>query len=90
MKRVSLAGSSSGGHTHAKVKVPKPIALGGVRTAKDLENFLWGMEQCFQVARIPDGERVSITSMYLSGDAKLWWRTRTEYDAIAGRPQIET
>ncbi|RVW15655.1 hypothetical protein CK203_075362 [Vitis vinifera] len=28
--------------------------------------------------------------MYLTGDAKLWWRTRMEDDAESGRPQITT
>jgi hypothetical protein len=28
--------------------------------------------------------------MYLSGDAKLWWRTRTKEDLNAGRPKVET
>ena len=37
---------------------------------------------------MPDNEMVSITSMYLSGDAKLWWRTRMRDDAESGRPQI--
>ena len=54
--------------------------------AKELENFLWDMEQFFKVAHIPDGEKVSITSMYLTGDAKLRWRTRMEDDAESGRP----
>ena len=31
-----------------------------------------------------------ITTMYLTGDAKLWWRTRTSDDAAAGRPKIES
>lgn len=26
-------------------------------------------------------EQVNITSMYLTGDAKLWWRTRLDDDA---------
>ena len=36
------------------------------------------------------GEQVTITTMYLTGDAKLWWRTRTSDDAAAGRPKIES
>ncbi|KAL6321338.1 hypothetical protein AAG906_016393 [Vitis piasezkii] len=39
------------------------------------------MEQFFKATHIPDGEKVSITSMNLTGDAKLWWRTRMEDDA---------
>ena len=48
------------------------------------------MEQYFKDARIPFGDQVTITSMYLSGDAKLWWRTRREDDGSVGRPLIET
>ena len=44
------------------------------------------MEQFFKAAHVPDSEMVSITSMYLSGDAKLWWRTRMGDDAESGRP----
>ena len=54
-----------------KVKVPEPKLFNGVRSAKDLENFLWDMEQYFKATRVLDQEMVTITSMYLSGDAKL-------------------
>ncbi|KAL0387745.1 UNVERIFIED_CONTAM: hypothetical protein Sradi_2656300 [Sesamum radiatum] len=43
-----------------------------------------------EAARIPEAEKVSITSMYLTGDAKLWWRTRLSDDASANRDRIET
>lgn len=87
----AIHGSSRGGGDplSQKIKVPDPKSFSGTRNAKELENFLWDMEQYFKAARIPDGEKVTITSMYLSGDAKLWWRTRTEDDASAGRPRIE-
>ena len=52
---------------------------------KELENFLWDIEQFFKATHIPDGE-VSITTMYLTSDAKLWWRTRMEDDAKSRRP----
>ena len=38
---------------------------------KDLENFLWDVGQYFKAVDVPKGEKVSIASMYLSGDAKL-------------------
>lgn len=47
------------------------------------------MEEYFKAARVPEGERVRITSMYLTGDAKLLWRRRMEDDAYADRPKIE-
>ena len=48
------------------------------------------MEQYFQATRVSEREQVTITSMYLFGDAKLWWRGRINDDACAGRPRIET
>ena len=68
----------------AKVRMPAPKPFGGARNAKDLENFLWDMEQYFIAARIPFGEQVTITTTYLSGDGKLWWRTRSSDDATVG------
>ena len=67
----------------SKIRVPSPDTFSGTRSSKELENFLWDMEQYFRAARIPDNEKVTITSMYLSGDAKLWWRTRMADDASA-------
>ncbi|RWR91973.1 hypothetical protein CKAN_02116100 [Cinnamomum micranthum f. kanehirae] len=73
-----------------RVKVPEPKPFAGTRNAKEQENFLWDMEQYFAAAHILIEERVTITSMYLSGDAKLWWRTRVDDDLSAGRTPITT
>ena len=73
-----------------KVIVPEPKGFDGTRSAKELENFLWDMDQFFRAAQVADEEKVSITGMYLMGDAKLWWRTRLEGDDESGRPQIST
>ncbi|KAG6510926.1 hypothetical protein ZIOFF_028973 [Zingiber officinale] len=72
------------------VRVPEPKSFGGTRSAKELENFLWDMEQYFVAAKVPETEKVTISSMYLIGDAKLWWRTRMVDDANAGRQKIDT
>jgi hypothetical protein len=48
------------------------------------------MEQYFSVARIDVVEQVDLTVMYLTGDAKVWWRIRTKKDLSAGCPKIET
>ena len=74
----------------AKFKVPEPKCFGGTRSAKELENFLWDMEQYFVAAKVLDSEKVTITNMYLSEDAKLWWRTRLTYDSNAGRSKIDS
>ena len=73
-----------------KVKVPKPKPFNGSRSAKDLENFLWDMEQYFKATRVSDQEMVTITSMYLLGDTRLCWRTRVEDDADASRGKIDS
>ena len=70
------------------VRILEPKGFGGSRNAKELENFQWDMKQFFKAAHVPNEEMVSITSMYLSGDAKLWWRTRMRDYAESGRPQI--
>jgi hypothetical protein len=70
--------------------VSEPNLFGGVRSSKELENFLWDMEQYFSVVKIGMAEQVDLTMMYFMGDAKFWWRTRTKEDLSAGRPKIET
>lgn len=52
--------------------MPKPKVFVGERSSKELENFLWDMEQYFQVMKVSNAERMSIMTMYLVGDAKLW------------------
>lgn len=73
-----------------KVCVPEPKPFGDAWNGKDLENFLWDIKQYFNVAHILADEQEMITSMYLIGDAKLWWRTRTIDDVAVGKPQINT
>lgn len=48
------------------------------------------MEQYLLAAHIPDREKVMIISMYLIGDAKLWWQTRLQDDEHANKLHIET
>ena len=48
-----------------------------------------GHEQYFTAARVPDADMLNITTMYLTGDAKLWWRNRNADDVSAGRPKID-
>ena len=79
----SVAGSDK-----RRVKVPEPKPFSGARSAKDLENFLWDMEQYFKAVHTPVEEMVTIATMYLHGDAKLWWRTRVDNDQEAGRAEI--
>ena len=70
--------------------MPEPKFFDGARSFKELENFLWYMEQYFSVVEIGVAEQVHLTVMYPTGDAKLWWRTRTKEDFSAGCLKIET
>lgn len=61
---------------NAEFKVPEPKSFGGTRSSKDLENYLWDIEQYFHTAKISVSQQVHFAAMYLTGDAKLWRRTR--------------
>uniref|UniRef100_A0A803N8T0 Retrotransposon gag domain-containing protein n=1 Tax=Chenopodium quinoa TaxID=63459 RepID=A0A803N8T0_CHEQI len=71
---------------------PHAESSGGNRrpsNAKDVENFLWDIDQYFRVAHVPDHDKVSVATMYLAGDAKLWWRSRVELDRSTRRNPIQ-
>ena len=76
LKKAVLQGCSSSPEAPPKVQVLKPKGFNGNMNTKELENFLWDMEQFFRATHVLDDEKVSITNMYLTGDDKLWWRTR--------------
>jgi len=81
--------NSPSGVSTSKRNVPKPKSFGRAKSSKELENFLWDMEQYFSVMKISVAEQVNLTVMYLTGDAKLWWRTRIEENLNAGHPKIK-
>lgn len=59
--------------------VPKPKEFKGSRSAKDVDNFLWHMEQYFgAIGMVDDASKVSTASMYLADIALLWWRRRSD------------
>ncbi|KAL0434181.1 UNVERIFIED_CONTAM: hypothetical protein Slati_2752400 [Sesamum latifolium] len=61
----------------ARLQIPEPKAYGGARDAKEVENFLFDMEQYFLAVNVEDvARKVSTATIYLTGDAKLWWRTK--------------
>ena len=71
------------------MKIIEPKEFGGTRSTKKLENFLWDMEKYFIAALVRDDDKVSITTMYLVKDAKLWWRTRMAEQVTVERPKID-
>ncbi|ERN03666.1 hypothetical protein AMTR_s00144p00067150 [Amborella trichopoda] len=71
-----------------KIHIPEPRCYDGARDAKELENFLWDIEQDFWAVRCEEDAMVPTATMYLTGDAKLWWRTNYE-DMQSGRCKID-
>ncbi|KAK3009462.1 hypothetical protein RJ639_014219 [Escallonia herrerae] len=67
-----------GGAEHAsRPRVPEPKSYGGARDAKEVENFLFDIEQYFRAIRVDsEATKVLMPTMYLVGDAKLWWRKK--------------
>ncbi|KAA0035831.1 uncharacterized protein E6C27_scaffold403G001310 [Cucumis melo var. makuwa] len=73
-----------------KVKVPEPKPFCGVKDAKALENFIFDLEQYFKATNIVTEEaKVTLATMHLCEDAKLWWRSRY-MDIQKGRCTINT
>ncbi|OMO71031.1 Retrotransposon gag protein [Corchorus capsularis] len=69
-----------------KVDVPKPKEFKGTRSTKEVDNFIWGIEQYLRASNITnEATKVSTASMYLGDIALLWWRRRA-----AATPAIET
>ncbi|TYK02461.1 uncharacterized protein E5676_scaffold1738G00820 [Cucumis melo var. makuwa] len=73
-----------------KVKVSEPKPFCGVRDAKALENFIFDLEQYFKATNtVTEEAKVTLTTMHLCEDAKLWWRSRY-MDIKEGRCTIDT
>ncbi|KAL0367408.1 UNVERIFIED_CONTAM: hypothetical protein Sradi_3630900 [Sesamum radiatum] len=74
----------------ARLRIPEPKAYSGAHDAKEVENFLFDMEQYFLAANVEDEARkVSTATMYLKGDTKLWWCTKY-YEIQANQVRLDT
>ncbi|KAK3031127.1 hypothetical protein RJ639_035125 [Escallonia herrerae] len=73
-----VVNTPAGGAEHSsRPRVPEPKSYGGARDAKELENFLFDIEQYFRAIRVDsEATKVSMAAMYLVGDDKLWWRKK--------------
>ncbi|XP_074306255.1 uncharacterized protein LOC141641327 [Silene latifolia] len=72
---MKMAADGSFGGT-PKVKPPTPLKYSGARDSKEVDNFIFDMEQYFRVSALDEGLKVSTASMYLTDDAKQWWRSK--------------
>ncbi|KAL2934440.1 Activity-regulated cytoskeleton associated protein 1, partial [Bienertia sinuspersici] len=88
--RRAMNGENSPTSGVERMKLPEPKSFDGNRDSKVLENFIWDLEHYFKVGKRRDGCKVDIAALYLSGDAKLWWRSRLDADKAMGRNPIST
>ena len=52
----------------------KPQGFSGKRDAKELDNFLWHMEQYFKAIALNNkAAKVRIATLYLTNTTTLWW-----------------
>lgn len=73
-----------------KMEVPKPQKYHGKRDAREIDNFLWGVERYFDAMKMDDdASKINTATMYLGEDAVLWWRRR-ELDIKKGTCSIST
>ncbi|KAF2291637.1 hypothetical protein GH714_027758 [Hevea brasiliensis] len=57
----------------SRVEVPKPSVYGGARNAKEIDNFLWSLEQYFRALGImDDAKKVDHAPLYLVDTAMVW------------------
>ncbi|GFS36763.1 hypothetical protein Acr_00g0047900 [Actinidia rufa] len=60
-----------------KVDVPRPKSFHGSRNARDLDNFLWNLEQYFNAMSIEDdAKNIKTAPLYLADVVMLSWRRR--------------
>ena len=79
-----------GAITIGKIKILKPNPFCGARDAKALENFIFNIEQYFKATNtVAEEAKVSLATLHLSEDAKLWWRSQY-IDIQEGRYIIDT
>ena len=60
-----------------KVKLPEPKPFFGTRDAKALENYIFDLKQYFKATDTEtEEEKITMATMHLAEDAKLWWRSK--------------
>ena len=83
--KTAIGGSVLAVTSKHRIEIPKPKEFKGTRSAKDLDNFLWGMEQYFRAMGIEDdATKVNTGSMYFTDVALLWWHRRCNNEKRGG------
>ncbi|KAI5648405.1 hypothetical protein M9H77_34410 [Catharanthus roseus] len=89
-KKAVLAGSTTSTVDPQRVDIPKPKSFAGTRNAREVDKFLWGLEQYFDaVGIIEEGAKIKSAALYLTDTAMLWWHRRQK-DVKRGLCSITT
>ncbi|TYK28468.1 uncharacterized protein E5676_scaffold629G001010 [Cucumis melo var. makuwa] len=90
MRAMANQAPTGGAISVSRVKIPEPKPFCVARDAKALENYIFDLEQYFKATNtVTEEAKVTLATMHLSEDAKLWWRSRY-VDIQEGRCTIET
>ncbi|KAA0046982.1 uncharacterized protein E6C27_scaffold230G001680 [Cucumis melo var. makuwa] len=77
MRAMANQAPAGGAIPVSRVKIPEPKPFCGARDAKALENYIFDLEQYFRATNtVTEEAKVTLATMHLSEDAKLWWRSR--------------
>ncbi|KAK5810681.1 hypothetical protein PVK06_025997 [Gossypium arboreum] len=67
------------------INVPKSKEFTGTRSANNMDNFLWGIEQYLHPKSIiDDAIKVNIAAMYFSDVTLLWWHHKSTSEKRGG------
>ncbi|KAL2491207.1 Retrotrans gag domain-containing protein [Abeliophyllum distichum] len=75
LQRVVGNGQAPAQEYAPRLKIPEPRIYGGVRNAKEVENFLFDMEQYFLTANIEDGARRALQELKHTGSIRDYVKT---------------
>jgi len=92
--KVCMAAVANGGviqvSTAPMGNAPTPPAFHGVRSAREIDNFLWGLKAYFRAMGIEDdAQKMSNATFSLKDVALVWWRHRCD-DIRRGFDPINT
>ncbi|TYK16608.1 uncharacterized protein E5676_scaffold21G004350 [Cucumis melo var. makuwa] len=77
MRAMSNQAPAGGAIPVSGVKILEPKPFCGARDAKALENYIFDLEQYFRTTNtVTEEAKVTLATMHLFEDAKLWWRSR--------------
>lgn len=79
--RVAIGKGVLSATLNREIDVPKLEKFKGERSVREVDNFLWEMEQYFLAMSIKDNEaKVNIIAKYFTDFALLWWKRRSTYE----------